>query len=173
MMAAMRSRRNRPVEHAQQFLDDDRRQAFGRLIEQQQLRIEHQRAGDGEHLLLAAGELRAEVAPSLGEAREHLEGALDVQAPGRATAVRFSCTVSDLKILRSCGTQPMPAAARFSGFRRVMSRPASACVPPCRRVTPTMVSISVVLPTPLRPSSASERPSPSVNEMPVMTLAAP
>jgi hypothetical protein len=32
--------------------------------------------------------------------------------PGRATAVRFSSTVSDLKMLRSCGTQPIPGCAR-------------------------------------------------------------
>src|SRR5690606_31392993 len=41
------------------FLPDQRREAFGCLIEQQQLRIGHQRPGDGEHLLLAAGELVA------------------------------------------------------------------------------------------------------------------
>ena len=41
-----------------------------------------------------------------------------VQGPGRATAVRFSSTVSDLKMLRSCGTQPMPAGARWSGAQR-------------------------------------------------------
>ena len=38
---------------------------FERLVEQQQSRIEHQRAADGEHLLLAAGKLRAEIAAAL------------------------------------------------------------------------------------------------------------
>ena len=37
---------------------DERRQALGRLVEDQQLRIGHQRAADRQHLLLAAGELR-------------------------------------------------------------------------------------------------------------------
>ena len=35
---------------------DQRRQAFGRLVEDQQPRIGHQRAADRQHLLLAAGE---------------------------------------------------------------------------------------------------------------------
>ena len=55
-----------------QFLDDDRRQAFQRLVEQQQRRIGHQRARDRQHLLLAAGELVAHVGAPLGEAREQL-----------------------------------------------------------------------------------------------------
>ena len=49
---------------------DQRRQAFGRLIENEQLRIGHQRAADREHLLLAAGELVAHVGAPLGKARE-------------------------------------------------------------------------------------------------------
>jgi hypothetical protein len=75
-------------------------------------RVEHQRAAEGQHLLLAARQLRAEVAAALGQAREQSKTRFGVQGPGRATAVRFSSTVSDLKMLRSCGTQPMPAAAR-------------------------------------------------------------
>ena len=35
-------------------LDDDRREPFGRFIHDQQTRIEKKRAGNGEHLLLAA-----------------------------------------------------------------------------------------------------------------------
>ena len=73
----------------------------------------------------------------------------------------FSCTVSERKMLRSCGTQPMPSAARVSGASAPTSRPPSAIEPAKRRVTPTRLSISVVLPTPLRPSTASASPSPS------------
>jgi hypothetical protein len=82
---------------------------------------------------------------------------------GRATAVRFSCTVSDLKMLRSCGTQPMPAAARSCEGKRCNASTAdptpSMMLPPCCRVAPASVLISVVLPVPLRPSSASVWPS--------------
>ena len=41
---------------------DQRRQAFGRLVEDQQIGVGHQRAADGQHLLLAAGQLGAAVA---------------------------------------------------------------------------------------------------------------
>jgi ABC-type branched-subunit amino acid transport system ATPase component len=39
-------------------------------------------------------------------------------------------TVSERKMLRSCGTQPIPARARLSGASAVMSRPASLMAPP-------------------------------------------
>ena len=37
------------------LLDDERREAERWLVEQEQARAAHQGAGDGEHLLLAAG----------------------------------------------------------------------------------------------------------------------
>src|SRR6478736_2289398 len=85
----------------------------------------------------------------------------------------FSSTVSERKILRSCGTQPIPDRARWSGRIGVISRPASATVPPKRLVIPTIELISVVLPVPLRPSSASTWPSASVSDMPDSTTASP
>ena len=57
--------------------DDERRQPFGRLVEDQQQRIGQQRAADREHLLLAARELLAAVAEPLGQAREGGEHALE------------------------------------------------------------------------------------------------
>ncbi len=67
----------------------------------------------------------------------------------------FSSTVRERKILRSCGTQPMPARARWSERSAVISDPPRVMVPPKRRVIPTIELISVVLPVPLRPNSAS------------------
>ena len=61
-----------PAQHGQELLDDDRRQPFERLVQQQHARIEDQRAGDGQHLLLAAGQLVAEIVAALGEARKHV-----------------------------------------------------------------------------------------------------
>ena len=58
------------AQRRQQFLDDDRREPFERLVEQHDARIEDQRAGDRQHLLLAAGELVAEIAAALGQPRE-------------------------------------------------------------------------------------------------------
>ena len=42
------------LDQLEHLLDDDRREAGGRLVEQQQLRLGHQRAADRAHLLLAA-----------------------------------------------------------------------------------------------------------------------
>ena len=96
-----------------------------------------------------------------------------VHGPLVATAVMFSSTVSDLKMLRSCGTQPMPAMARWSGRMRVTSTPPRRMVPARRRVRPTMVLMRVVLPVPFRPKRASAWPSGSLNEMSVRTTASP
>ncbi len=69
-----------------QFLDDDRREAFERLVEQQQRRVGHQRARDRQHLLLAAGQLIAHVAAPFLDAREQVvDRASESQRPGRAT----------------------------------------------------------------------------------------
>ena len=56
----------------QQFLDNDGRQPLGRLVQQQHFRVRGQRPADRQHLLLAAGELVAEIAPPLLQARKHL-----------------------------------------------------------------------------------------------------
>src|SRR5919108_1250716 len=46
-----------PRDLVAQVIDHDRRQPLRRLVEQQELRVAHQRARDGEHLLLAAREV--------------------------------------------------------------------------------------------------------------------
>ena len=46
-------------DHARHLLDDQRRDAFRRLVEQHEVRIAHQRARDGQHLLLAAAHAAA------------------------------------------------------------------------------------------------------------------
>src|SRR5580704_4050855 len=58
-----------------QQLHDQRCQPLGRLVEQQQLRIAHQRAGDRQHLLLATRQHAAAPVANLGQVgkqREHL-----------------------------------------------------------------------------------------------------
>ena len=70
-------------ERREQLLDDDRRETLERLVEQDDARIEDQRAADREHLLLAAGELVAEIAPALGQPRKQLRRLLaSVHGPG-------------------------------------------------------------------------------------------
>jgi hypothetical protein len=55
---------------------DQRRQPFSRFVEDQEIRIGHQRAADRQHLLLAAGKLSSAIVEALGEARKRRERAL-------------------------------------------------------------------------------------------------
>jgi hypothetical protein len=63
-------------ESREQVFDDDRRQAFERLVEQQQLRPTAEGARDRQHLLLAAAQPVAGRPPVLGEQRKEREDAL-------------------------------------------------------------------------------------------------
>src|SRR4051794_17810651 len=63
------------------FLDEERRQAERRLVEDQQAGFGHQAAADREHLLLAAAHRAGPLALALGEAREGCEHALEVAGP--------------------------------------------------------------------------------------------
>src|SRR5512134_1578283 len=54
-------------------LADDRREALGGLVEDQQARVGHEGAADGEHLLLAPRELVAVVALPVAEIAEELQ----------------------------------------------------------------------------------------------------
>src|SRR3954466_5258983 len=62
---------------AHQLAHDERRETLEGLVEQDDLRVADQRAGDGEHLLLAAGEIRAAAATALLQAREKTVDALE------------------------------------------------------------------------------------------------
>ena len=77
--------RDHALNRGGQLLDDDRREALERLVEQQQRRVGHQRARDRQHLLLAAGQLVAHVGAPLGEAREQAVDRLEVPAARGAT----------------------------------------------------------------------------------------
>ena len=50
--------------------DHARHQPFGRLVEQNDLRLQHHGAGDRQHLLLAAGQRAARLVAPLGEPRK-------------------------------------------------------------------------------------------------------
>src|SRR6266403_2401850 len=59
------------AERSQQFLDDDRGESLGRLVQQQHFWVERQRPADRQHLLLAAGELVAEMVAALSQPWKH------------------------------------------------------------------------------------------------------
>jgi hypothetical protein len=53
----------------------------------------------------------------------------------------------------------MPSRTRWYGASRVMSRPSNSTRPPRAGTSPIAVFSSVVLPTPLRPSSTVQAPA--------------
>src|SRR5215475_13860186 len=59
------------------FLDDERRKAERRFVEQDRLGVGHQGPPDHHHLLLAAREIAGLQPPALLESREHVVNALD------------------------------------------------------------------------------------------------
>ena len=67
----------KPHQRRGERVDDHRRQSLERLVEQQELGIAGERAAHRQHLLLAARELVAVIAPPLGEAREEIVDALE------------------------------------------------------------------------------------------------
>src|SRR5215470_9028857 len=73
-----------PFDAAPDLGAHQRRQPLGRLVEDQQTRVGHERAADRQHLLLASGECAARAALARGELRKQLEHGLD--APGRRAA---------------------------------------------------------------------------------------
>ena len=72
-------------DHARHALHNDGRDALGWLIEQNDERIAHERARDGEHLLLAAAHARGRPAADLailaGTSRDPMAGALSLPSP--------------------------------------------------------------------------------------------
>ncbi len=102
-------------------IDDVRREAERRLVDQHQLGPRHQRAGNDELLLLAPRELSAGCRQALAE-----EGKWSsTRSKSSATACRsfrmsepirmFSSTVSCEKTCRPSGTKEMPSRAICSG----------------------------------------------------------
>jgi len=65
-------------DHRADRLDHDRREPERRLVEQNQRRPRHQRAADGEHLLLATGQRSGELLTPLLQHRERVEDARHV-----------------------------------------------------------------------------------------------
>jgi hypothetical protein len=97
-----RSRSQRVRAHdRQQALDDHRREAEAELVEQQQARLAHEGAPDGEHLLLAPGEQADAPRAQRRQGREVLVGALGVQA---------LAAVAEAEVLGDGEAEEQPAA---------------------------------------------------------------
>ena len=90
-----------------EVVDDQRREAHRELVEQQHLRVDGQRAGHREHLLLAARQRARELLAPLGQAWEPREGAVEhvcaAACPAYVAMRRFSVTVRFGKTPRPSG----------------------------------------------------------------------
>ena len=85
MLSQDEERHALPLEGEQlleQPLDHHRRQPLGGLVEQDQVGVAHQGAGDGEHLLLAAAQASPPLVLALGQAGKEGED-------GRSRSVRL------------------------------------------------------------------------------------
>src|SRR5262249_9763661 len=77
-----------PADLILEMVDHEGSQALGRLVEEEQVRIAHEGARDGEHLLLASGEEAALPVDQLAQLGEEIEYAVEgprgaaVAAPG-------------------------------------------------------------------------------------------
>ena len=93
------------ADDAEHFPHDRRREAEGRLVEQQQPRLRHQRTADREHLLLAAGERAGRLLELLAQHREEVEHLLQRL---RAARLRGAAEAAELQVLlhRHFGKEP-------------------------------------------------------------------
>jgi hypothetical protein len=66
------------ADEREHLLDQQRREAERRLVEDQQARLAHQPASDRQHLLLAARQRAGRLGPALLEAREDLDHAFEI-----------------------------------------------------------------------------------------------
>ena len=163
---------------AADILDDRRLDAFGRLVEHQQLRPHDQRAADGELLLLAAGEVaaapRRASASAPGTARRRASGMCGRRASAAQSRIRGSPSPSAAErsrgpaARRRCptGRDRTPRSGRAPSPRRLS-------LPDVSRCWPTIARIRLVLPTPLRPSTQVILPASAVSDTPRSAWAAP
>ena len=103
------------LDDVEDLLDEDRRQAHRRLVEEEDLGLGHQRAADREHLLLAARQRPGLLRLAFLEAREQAVDPLEVglrRPPCRlrekAPISRFSWTDIRLKTRRPSGDWQTP-----------------------------------------------------------------
>ena len=125
---------------AKDLLHDQRRQPLRRFVEDQQPRVQQQRARDRQHFLLAAGKLPPAVLLAFRQARKHLIDTLDrpwTRPLDRHVQVLVHREVGeDTPSLRHETNARMPrsgtAASACSPCRRCVTLPVRAGVSPTR-----------------------------------------
>ena len=129
------------------LLDQQRRQAERRLVEDQQLRLGHQAAADGEHLLLAARQRAGALRAALVQARKDVEHARRGSARG-ARRRGDSCRDRDSRAPSGWGRSaalPARGSARarrwLRGFSCSIAAPSKRIEPARARTMPEMRAI--------------------------------
>ena len=152
------------AEQLAHLLDQHRHDALRRLVEQDHLRLGDHGAGDRQHLLLAAGHRDGLLVEALRQARKGLGDARSIAARSpalgrRATrpSRRFSAhrqAGHDAPLLRHVGQAQ--AEARMGRQRQQFLARESAPGRPPSASGPSRDCRVVVLPAPLRPTSAHD-----------------
>src|SRR5262249_34482222 len=110
-----------PRDRLPQPLDDDGREPLGRLVHDQAVRVGHEPAADGQHLLLAARERPGALAASFAQAREQRVDAFRVPAATVEAALGDHEVFLDAergKYAPTLGHETHPAAHRLEGRNR-------------------------------------------------------
>src|ERR671938_1168094 len=121
------------LQRLRELFDDDGREALERLVEKKERGIQHQRARDREHLLLAARELVTAVRAPLLQAREERVDALERPFAGarRHAQVLFHGERSkDVALLRRPADAQARAAMRCLAHDRLAAPEYVAFVQP-------------------------------------------
>ena len=137
------ARRGQVAADLHQLAHDQRRKPFERLVEQDDLRIADEGAGDRQHLLLAARQVGAAAGAPLLQAREHLVDAIERPSVARRQAGE------DQVLLDVQAAEHAPLLVHQL-HARARDRRGSSCRPaPRRRASPSRCAASP------RPSGSS------------------
>ena len=144
--------------------NDLRRQALRRLVHQQHARIGHQRAADGEHLLLAAGQIARDLvrrSASRGNmAKTVCLGPRRMAAAGVLGARRDHQVFAHGQALETRGGLAAPARRRaprsFPAAAASPAAPNTSTLPARGGSSPTLTFMQVDLPAPLRPEQPEQ-----------------
>ena len=143
----------------------DRGQAHRGLVEQDQAGPRHQRAPDGQHLLLAAREAARPLRRPLRQHGEERVDALQALAIARAGGGQVRAHLEVVGHASASGRAGGPRArGRCRGPRcrapgaRPARRPRRSACPCAAAITPEITRKSVVLPAPLGPTTATASP---------------
>ena len=144
---------------------DQRCEAGGRLVHEEQFRLGHQGPADGAHLLLTAGNSSGGLLAAVLQSRKKVVDPIELlgETSPRLAERRHRCA-GYLPRSAAETADGSPAHARFlsrpcdAPADRRLARPSSVITPPRSGIRPEMTRISVVLPAPFGPITPTASP---------------